>query len=167
MDIPKLFPCMKKKVEKEQRDRDLEEIIEKSRKQEIEEIEREKTRIKIIQPLDIDKVEEYKNRTIQFISQCKKKAYIYDYFQRMSSNVYFSKNNSRPFVIELGNVIFETIPMHEERELRILMNNLEYDDPLNREYLARTNSIVIIDTLYNFCKSVDTEIAEINENSNV
>ena len=57
--------------------------------------------------------------------------------------------------------------MHEERELRILMNNLEYDDPLNREYLARTNSIVIIDTLYDFCKSVDTEIAEINENSNV
>ena len=178
MDILKLFPSSKKKedIEKEQRNKEhrdrhdecnknLEEIIEKNRKREIEEKEKEKARIKIIQPLDIDKMEEYKNRTIQFLTQCKKKEYIYDFFQRMSSNVFFSKNIYPPFLFELGHIIFETIPKDEEQQLHILMNRLEYDDPLNREYLARTRSIVIIDTLYDFCKSVDIGIAEINENS--
>jgi hypothetical protein len=122
-------------------------------------IEREK--VKIIQPLDIDKMEEYKNRTILFISHCKKKEYIYDYFQRISSNVFYSKNNCRPFLIELGRIILETIPKHEEHELQILMTNLEYGLIRNKELLAMTRSLIIIDTLYDFCKSVDAEIENI------
>ena len=167
MDVLNLFSSTKKKeeMEKEQKEEMEKEQKDRDREEQNERIERE--RIKIIQPLDIDKMEEYKNRTIQFLTQCKKKEYIYDFFQRMSSNVFFSKNNYRPFLFELRHIIFETIPKDEEQQLDILMNRLEYDDPLNREYLARTRSIVIIDTLYDFCKSVDTGIAEINEKSNV
>ena len=157
MEILNFFPSTKKnleekeKMEKEQSDR-IDRIDEN-----IKEIE--KARIKIIQPLDIYKMEEFKNRTILFISQCRKKQYIYDYFQRMSSNVFFNKNNRRPFLTELEHIITETIPKHEERELHILMVNLEYDHTRNMEILAKTYSQTIIDTLYDFCVSVDTELA--------
>ena len=182
MDFLNLFPWTNKKdIEKEQRDRDrrdrheecnkkLEKII-KSTKREIEEREKEKekekVRVKIIQPLDIEKMEEFKNRTIQFIFQCKKKEYIYDSFQRMSSIIFFSQNNFRPRLNELCLINIKSIPEDEEQELRLLMNNLEYDDPRNREILARTYSIVVIDILYDNCKSIDTGIAEINKNSNL
>ena len=163
MEILKFFPSTKKnleeteKMEKEQRDRN--ERIHKNIKEEIKKKEIEEARIKIIQPLDIDKMKEFKNRTIQFINQCKKKEYIYDYFQHMSSNVFFNKNNRRPFLTELEDIIIETIPKHEEQELHILMANLEYDRTLNKEILAKTYSHNIIDTLYDFCVSVDTELA--------
>jgi hypothetical protein len=152
MDIINFFPSTKKNKEEIERN-ERHEIA----KNEGDKIERD--RVKIIQPLDIDKMEEFKNRTILFISQCKKKEYIYEYFQRMSSNVFFNKNNSRPFIPELGQIISKTIPKHEERELQILMNNLEYDHIRNKEILALTHSLIIIDTLYDFCKSVDAEFS--------
>ena len=162
MEILKFFPSTKKNLEetekmekelREQRDRNDKNIKEEIKKKEIEE-----ARIKIIQPLDIDKMKEFKNRTIKFINQCKKKEYIYDYFQRMSSNVFFIKNNSRPCLIELRQIIIESIPKDEERQLRLLMNNLEYDHIRIKDILIVTHSVFIIDTLYDYCKSVDTEI---------
>lgn len=162
MEILKFFPSTKKNLEetekmekelREQRDRNDKNIKEEIKKKEIEE-----ARIKIIQPLDIDKMKEFKNRTIKFINQCKKKEYIYDYFQRMSSNVFFIKNNSRPCLIELRQIIIESIPKDEERQLRLLMNNLEYGLIRIPDILIMTHSIFIIDTLYDYCKSVDTEL---------
>lgn len=160
MDVLNLFSSTKKKEEIEdniERDKILNERNERHR------IEIANERPKIIEPLDIDKMEDFKNRTIFFLYQCQKKQYIYDYFQRMSSNVFLIKNNCRPFLAELELIIRKTIPKSDENQLRILMNNLEYNDILNKEILARTHSTDIIDTLYDFCKSVDKSIDEINE----
>ena len=160
MDVLNLFSSTKKKEEIEdniERDKILNEINERHR------IETANERPKIIEPLDIDKMEDFKNRTIFFLYQCQKKQYIYDYFQRMSSNIFLIKNNCRPFLAELELIIRKTIPKSDENQLRILMNNLEYNDILNKEILARTHSTDIIDTLYDFCKSVDKSIDEINE----
>lgn len=160
MDVLNLFSSTKKKEEIEdniERDKILNERNERHR------IEIANERPKIIEPLDIDKMEDFKNRTIFFLYQCQKKQYIYDYFQRMSSNIFLIKNNCRPFLAELELIIRKTIPKSDENQLRILMNNLEYNDILNKEILARTHSTDIIDTLYDFCKSVDKSIDEINE----
>ena len=160
MDVLNLFSSTKKKEEIEdniERDKILNERNERHR------IEIANERPKIIEPLDIDKMEDFKNRTIFFLYQCQKKQYIYDYFQRMSSNIFLIKNNCRPFLAELELIIRKTIPKSDENQLRILMNNLEYNDILNKEVLARTHSTDIIDTLYDFCKSVDKSIDEINE----
>jgi hypothetical protein len=161
MDVLNLFSSTKKKEEIErdniERDKILIERNERHR------IETAIERPKIIQPLDVDKMDDFKNRTILFLYQCQKKQYIYDYFQRMSSNIFLIKNNCRPFLAELEVIIRKTIPKSEENQLRILMNNLEYNDILNKDILARTHSTVIIDTLYDFCKSVDKSIDEINE----
>ena len=159
MDVLNLFSSVKKNEEKLERDKLEREKREEQYDNKIIERDRiERERIKIIQPLDIDKMKEFKKRTIRFITQCKKKEYIYDYFQRMSSNVFFIKNNSRPCLIELHQIIIESIPKDEERQLRLLMNNLEYDHIRNKDILTMTHSIFIIDTLYDYCKSVDTEI---------
>ena len=159
MDVLNLFSSVKKNEEKLERDKLEREKREEQYDNKIIERDRiERERIKIIQPLDIDKMKEFKKRTIRFITQCKKKEYIYDYFQRMSSNVFFIKNNSRPCLIELRQIIIESIPKDEERQLRLLMNNLEYDHIRNKDILIMTHSIFIIDTLYDYCKSVDTEI---------
>ena len=160
MDVLNLFSSTKKKEEIEdniERDKILNERNERHR------IEIANERPKIIEPLDIDKMEDFRNRTIFFLYQCQKKQYIYDYFQRMSSNIFLIKNNCRPFLAELELIIRKTIPKSDENQLRILMNNLEYNDILNKEILARTHSTDIIDTLYDFCKSVDKSIDEINE----
>lgn len=156
MDVLNLFSSTKKKEEIEdniERDKILNERNERHR------IEIANERPKIIQPLDIHQMEEFKNRTILFLYHCQKKQYIYDYFQRMSSNIFLKKNNCRPFLAELEPIIRKTIPKNEENELQILINSLEYDI-LNKEVLAKTHSIVIIDTLYDFCKSIDRSIEE-------
>ena len=159
MDVLNLFSSVKKNEEKLERDKLEREKREEQYDNKIIERDRiERERIKIIQPLDIDKMKEFKKRTIRFITQCKKKEYIYDYFQRMSSNVFFIKNNSRPCLIELRQIIIESIPKDEERQLRLLMNNLEYDLIRIKDILIVTHSVFIIDTLYDYCKSVDTEI---------
>ena len=159
MDVLNLFSSVKKNEEKLERDKLEREKREEQYDNKIIERDRiERERIKIIQPLDIDKMKEFKNRTIRFITQCKKKEYIYDYFQRMSSNVFFIKNNSRPCLIELRQIIIESIPKDEERQLRLLMNNLEYGLIRIPDILIMTHSIFIIDTLYDYCKSVDTEL---------
>ena len=159
MDVLNLFSSVKKNEEKLERDKLEREKREEQYDNKIIERDRiERERIKIIQPLDIDKMKEFKKRTIRFITQCKKKEYIYDYFQRMSSNVFFIKNNSRPCLIELRQIIIESIPKDEERQLRLLMNNLEYGLIRIPDILIMTHSIFIIDTLYDYCKSVDTEL---------
>jgi hypothetical protein len=159
MDFINIYSKKNAQKYEEEMVKNQKEIEKKQKERADDKIERE--RVKIIQPLDIDKMEEYKNRTILFISQCKKKQYIYDYFQRMSSNVFYSKNNCRPYLIELGRIILETIPKHEEQEFLVLMSNFEYGHKQNIELLAMTRSLIIIDTLYDFCKSVDAEIENI------
>ena len=128
MDVLNLFSSTKKKEEIEdniERDKILNERNERHR------IEIANERPKIIEPLDIDKMEDFKNRTIFFLYQCQKKQYIYDYFQRMSSNIFLIKNNCRPFLAELELIIRKTIPKSDENQLRILMNNLVYHCILN------------------------------------
>ena len=118
-------------------------------------------RVKIIQPLDNEKMEDVKKQTLQFVSQCKKKEYIYDYFRRMNSNLFY-KNSCEPSLNELSKIILATIPKDEEKELRKLFNCLHYDHIIIKDVIAKTHSIVIVDTLYDFCKSVDLSIAEIS-----
>lgn len=161
MDVLNLFSSTKKKEEIERENIEREYFL--NERNERHRIEIANERPKIIEPLDIDKLEDFKNRTIFFLYQCQKKQYIYDYFQRMSSNIFLIKNNCRPFLVELELIIRKTIPKSDENQLRILMNNLEYNDILNKEVLAKTHSTDIIDTLYDFCKSVDKSIDEINE----
>lgn len=161
MDVLNLFSSTKKKEEIERENIEREYFL--NERNERHRIEIANERPKIIEPLDIDKLEDFKNRTIFFLYQCQKKQYIYDYFQRMSSNIFLVKNNCRPFLVELELIIRKTIPKSDENQLRILMNNLEYNDILNKEVLAKTHSTDIIDTLYDFCKSVDKSIDEINE----
>ena len=108
--------------------------------------------MKNIQPLDTDQMEEFKNRTVLFLIQCQKKKYIHDYFIRMKNC--FCNNNRRQSLFELLNIIFEIIPKHEERELQIHIDNLEFcENRIQQEDLANTHSEVIINTLYDFCRS--------------
>ena len=148
----------KKKEEREREQRMKEEkIIEEKIKE--EKIKEEK-KDKIVLPLDLEELECFEELYILFMNICKKKRFILNFFNRLNSDVLYNNCNDRPSLYELERIIRKTIPEYQEDELKSIISHLQHTNVINPSRIYSLSSKIIIDTLYNFCKSLDdTELA--------
>ena len=103
-------------------------------------------------------MEEYKNKTVQFLDQCRKKEYISNYSNYINSCPYKRCRNNGPNLKELANIIRNIITKDEEEQLCIMINCLEFcrgkETFLWKQKLFNITSKTIVNAVYDFCKSV-------------
>jgi hypothetical protein len=156
MDIDKM------NEEREEENKKLIREIESKKERQLQELKHKPK--KMIQPVNIDEMNKYKNDTVHFIKQCKKRKFIRDYFILINSGHFTKYHHRRPYLTDFALIIMPSIPENEERRLLPIINYLEFQTSTSTstsslnfvEFSAASDSI--IDAIYDFCKSVRDEI---------
>jgi hypothetical protein len=112
-----------------------------------------KKETKIIQTIDLEKLEELKKTTIEFYIQSEKRKYIHEYFRRNNTDNYYKRNTGRPSMASLINILLPTIQECYESDFFQLM--YELDGIVEQTYIYQINVVEIIDVLYDYCKSIN------------
>ena len=149
MEFPNIFHNSKKIDEKIRNNERME--IERKR------IEIDEKRVKIVQPFDTVLLDDFTKRVGFYKNHCQKKKYIFDFFQDMYCNAFYSKCRRRPSLYELEKIIFKAIPKEEEEQLRTLIFHLEGAREQCSYHIFNVHSEIIIDIFYDFCKSLNTK----------
>lgn len=154
-----MFCCQRgEKLTKSEQDRIIyEEMAEIRKKTREEENERENKRIKIVSPIDIDKLNECKSDAILAINMMKKKKYIYSFFTIHAN----SRQNINIFH-NFHHIINVNVSKGDENTLRRFMDCVlyTYDPPkiIENEFYSIILPPDLIDIIYDFCVDVTKEV---------
>jgi hypothetical protein len=145
----------KKRKEKMEEER----IIRKDKERIREDVELR--RIKIKEPLNTVKMEEYIQRMILNVTNCKKREYIYNYFKNMTI---LEKYNPHLRIVEFDAIellILDTVSKFEEKCVRSFFFALDHyyenETSTNEIQIHRSLNKLpddVIDILYTSCKSI-------------